>query len=361
MNEARIERVTEKMREQGADLLLVSDRTVMKYLTGFSLDSGERLCALLISADGTVRLILNDLFRAQKPEIDTVFYNDTDDTAEILLAEMHGVKTLAVDKNWPCRFLLALQEKAGGIRYINSSPVIDKVRIRKDADEQEKMIRSSQINDRVMARLIPEIREGQTEKELASLVRKLYMEEGCEDVSFEPICSFAANAADPHHGPDDTVGRRGDCLVIDIGGMKDGYASDMTRTVFLGEVSDRQKEIYETVLEANRLGKLAARPGNRMCDVDRAARDYIESRGFGKYFTHRTGHSIGIEDHEWGDVSSVNTDVIMPGQCFSVEAGIYIPEEGIGVRIEDLVLITEDGCRVLNSYPRDLTVVPFDE
>ena len=150
-------------------------------------------------------------------------------------------------------------------------------------------------------------------------------------------------------------------MVLDIGGLKDDYCSDMTRTVFLGTVSDRQRQIYEVVLEANLRGIAAAKPGNRMCDVDNAVRSFIEEKGFGPYFTHRTGHSIGLEVHETGDVSAVNETLIRPGQCFSVEPGIYIPEEGIGVRIEDLVLITEDGCEVLNRYPKELMVVPFPE
>ena len=116
--------------------------------------------------------------------------------------------------------------------------------------------------------------------------------------------------------------------------------------------------IYDIVAEANRRGIEAAKPGNRMCDVDLAARNYIEEKGYGQYFTHRTGHSIGLEDHEFGDVSSVNETVIRPGQCFSVEPGIYLPDEGIGVRIEDLVLVTEDGCEVLNHFTKDLIVVP---
>ena len=147
-------------------------------------------------------------------------------------------------------------------------------------------------------------------------------------------------------------------MILDIGAFKDNYASDMTRTVFIGEVSDRAREIYDIVVEANRRGIEAAKPGNRMCDVDLAARNYIEEKGYGQYFTHRTGHSIGLEDHEFGDVSSVNEDIIQVGQCFSVEPGIYLAEEGIGVRIEDLVIITEDGCEVLNHYTKDLIVVP---
>ena len=358
MNTERIRRITEMMKENGADCLLVSDPVVIRYICGSSPESGERLIALLIRQDGNALLILNALFSGQQPDAETVYYNDTDDAVALLSGYLGQCGVLAVDKNWPARFLLRLQELKPEMKYMNSSAVIDRVRQIKDPDEQRKMIAVSQLNDRVMSAFIPLIKAGQTELELAATVRRLYKEAGADGVSFDPICSFAGNAADPHHGPDDTVGKPGDCLVIDIGCMKDGYASDMTRTVFLGEASPRQKEIYEIVKEANRRGVEAARPGNRMCDVDRAARDYIESKGFGPYFTHRTGHSIGMEDHEWGDASSVNTDVIRPGQCFSVEPGIYLKDEKIGVRVEDLVLITEDGCRVLNEVSRELTVIP---
>ena len=139
--------------------------------------------------------------------------------------------------------------------------------------------------------------------------------------------------------------------------MYKNYASDMTRTVFIGEASERAREIYEIVKEANLRGIAAAKPGNKMSDVDKAARSYIEEKGYGKYFTHRTGHSIGLECHEAGDVSSVNDSIIEVGQIFSVEPGIYLLDEGIGVRIEDLVLITEDGCEVLNKVSKDLKIV----
>ena len=220
---------------------------------------------------------------------------------------------------------------------------------------------ASRLNDGVMAKLVEAVSENHTELELKALLQKFYTEAGCEGFSFEPITAFAGNAADPHHSPDGSRGKFGDGVVLDIGGLKDDYCSDMTRTVFLGAVSDRQREIYDVVLEANRRGIAAAKPGNRMCDVDNAARGYITEMGFGKYFTHRTGHSIGLEVHEAGDVSAVNEAIIRPGQCFSVEPGIYIPEENIGVRIEDLVLITEDGCEVLNHYPKELQVIPFEK
>ncbi len=228
----------------------------------------------------------------------------------------------------------------------------------KDEEEIAILRESSRLNDLVMDELIPWVGKGLSEKELNTKVREIYKKHGINEVSFDPITAYAKGAADPHHVTDDTKGKYGDCVILDIGGFYKNYASDMTRTVFIGEVSERQKEIYDIVVEANLRGIAAAKPGNRMCDVDLAARNYIEEKGYGKYFTHRTGHSCGLEDHEFGDVSSVNEDIIKPGQCFSVEPGIYLPEEGIGVRIEDLVITTEDGCEVLNKYTKDLIVVP---
>ena len=360
MNHTKLQNVLSAMEKQGVSQLIVSDPAVIFYLTGARIEPGERMLALLLRTDGAHRFFINDLFR-QTRELGApiTYYNDTQDGVAILAASLTAGKTTAIDKNWPARFLLRLQELFDG-RCVNSSPIIDGVRAIKTSEEQEKMRVSSRINDAVMERLIACLGQNHTEKELGEILLKLYLDEGCSGFSFEPITAFAGNAADPHHVPDNSRGKRGDCVVLDIGGVKDDYCSDMTRTVFLGEVSARAREIYEVVLEANRRGIAAAKPGNRMRDVDDAARNYITEKGFGPYFTHRTGHSIGLEVHEAGDVSAVNDALIRPGQCFSVEPGIYIPEENIGVRIEDLVLITESGCEVLNHFPKELTVVPFD-
>lgn len=361
MNKNRIHRVLMAMEEAQIPQMIVSDPVAIYYLTGKWIHPGERLLALYLNRNGKHKLIVNELFPQEESEIEIVWYNDIQDGVEILSTFVEKNKVMGIDKTWPAKFLLRLQELGGGSRYVNGSVLIDRVRMIKDEEEQEYMRTSSAINDYVMEELISWVGKGLSEKELGSKVRELYAEQGCEDVSFPPITAFAGNAADPHHETDDTKGKYGDGVVLDIGGFKDGYASDMTRTIFLGEVSERQKEIYQIVLEANLRGIAAAKPGNRMCDVDLAARKYIEEKGYGKYFTHRTGHSIGLEDHEYGDVSSVNEDLIQVGQCFSVEPGIYLPEENLGVRIEDLVLITEDGCEVLNKFTKELIVVPIEE
>ncbi len=361
MNE-RFTRVIEKMKEENVPQLIVSDPVAIFYLTGKWIYPGERLLALFIHKDGDPKLVINELFPQEEDlGVELIWYNDVEDGVEILSKYIHEDEIMGIDKEWPAKFLLRLQELLPDKKYVNSSLLIDKVRMIKDEEEKELMRESSRINDKVMEELIPWVVEGLTERELSDKVKKIYAKHGIQKVSFEPITAYAKGAADPHHETDDAKGKTGDCVVLDIGGFYKNYASDMTRTVFIGEVSERQREIYEIVKEACQRGIDAAKPGNRMCDVDLAARNYIEEKGFGKYFTHRTGHSIGLEDHEYGDVSSVNEHIILPGQCFSVEPGIYLPDEGIGVRIEDLVLITEDGCEVLNQFTKDLIVVPQEE
>ncbi len=359
MDQGKVTRVLAAMKEQELTQMIVSDPVAIFYLTGKWIIPGERLLALYLNVSGDHKLVINKLFPQEKDlGVEIVWYDDVEDGVEILSRYVEKDKPMGIDKTWQARFLLRLQELGGGSRFVNASPIVDDIRMIKDEKEQALMRESSRLNDLAMERLIPWVVKGLTEKELNAKIREIYQELGCDGVSFDPITAYAKGAADPHHVTDDSRGRRGDCVILDIGAFKDDYASDMTRTVFIGEVSGRAREIYDIVAGANRRGIEAAKPGNRMCDVDLAARNYIEEKGYGQYFTHRTGHSIGLEDHEFGDVSSVNETVIRPGQCFSVEPGIYLPEEGIGVRIEDLVLVTEDGCEVLNHFTKDLIVVP---
>ena len=361
MDREKLKRIYKKMEERNLPQMIITDPPAIFYLTGKWIHPGERMLALYISTKGKERFFVNRLFPIEEDlGVEIQYFDDTEDSVELLSQVVDKESPLGVDKTWPARFLLRLQELKAASSYVNGSVIVDKVRQIKDKDEQEKLIQSSLLNDAVMAELIPYVVKGHTEKELNAIARELYKKHGASDVSFNPITAYGRGAADPHHETDDTKGKRGDCVLLDIGGVLDNYISDMTRTVFLGAVSERHKEIYQIVRDANLRGIAMAKPGNRMCDVDLACRNYIEEKGFGKYFTHRTGHSAGIEDHEVGDVSSVNEEVIEVGQCFSVEPGIYIPEENIGVRVEDLVLITEDGCKVLNHYPKDLLVVKED-
>ena len=192
-----------------------------------------------------------------------------------------------------------------------------------------------------------------TEREVAEFIDAQFRAHGCEGPSFTTIVSFGANAADPHHEPDDTVLKEGDCVLFDMGCVKSRYCSDMTRTWFCGQPTEKQAAVHDLVRRANEAAEALIKPGVRLCELDAAARDLITEAGYGAYFNHRLGHFIGQTDHEKGDVSSANTAVARPGMIFSIEPGVYLPGE-FGVRVEDLVLVTETGCEVLNRNDKRL-------
>ena len=362
MDTNKLDRILKEMEAQGMSQMIITDPPSIYYLTGKWIHPGERMLALYLNVNGDHKIIINKLFPQEKDlGVEIVWYDDVEDAVEIISIYVEKDKPIGIDKVWPARFLLRLQELGAGSKFLNGSLIVDGVRQIKDEKEQQLMREAGAANDKIVERLIPYVVKGYTELEMEKICRDMYAETGHSDVSFTPIIGYGKSGADPHHANANIKGQVGDSVIIDIGGILNDYCSDLTRTVFIGEVSDRAREVYEVVKEAQLRGIAAAKPGNRMCDVDKACRDYITEKGFGEYFTHRTGHSIGMEDHEYGDVSSVNTAIIKPGQCFSIEPGIYLMDEGIGVRIEDIVLITEDGCETLNNYTKDLIVVPVEE
>jgi Xaa-Pro dipeptidase len=204
---------------------------------------------------------------------------------------------------------------------------------------------------------IPLIKAGMTEKELASeLVIQLLQHGSQSEVPFAPIVSGGPNSANPHASPSDRKIRPGDLLVVDWGAAVNGYISDLTRTFAVGEVKEEYRKIHQIVLEANAAGREAGKPGVTCADVDKAARDVIEKAGYGKYFTHRTGHGIGMEGHEEPYMRGDNIQLLELGMAYTVEPGIYLPERN-GVRIEDNVVITETGAECLSDMQRGLVVV----
>lgn len=357
MNDLRLKRVIEKMERHNLTQLIISDPASIFYLTGKWIHPGERMLALYINIDGKVKLFINELFPiGEDLGLEKIWYNDVDDCIKILYDGIDKSKTLGIDKNWPSKFLLDLIELGYKGPLMNSSLIIDRVRMIKDEDEIKLMKNASKLNDRAMGKLKDVVPKRYQERKLCKLLGSIYEEIGSDGYAFIPIIAYGKNAANPHHISNNTMITEGDSVILDIGCVKDSYCSDMTRTVFYRSVSDEQKKVYNIVLEANKRAIETIKPGIRFCDVDKAAREYIESMGFGQYFTHRTGHCVGIEVHDFGDVSAVNEDVLEEGMIFSIEPGIYMQGK-FGVRIEDLVLVTKNGCENLNSYSKDLMIV----
>ncbi len=357
MNNNRMKKVLKSMKEENIEQLIISDGASIYYLTDLWIHSQERMLVLMLCLEKEPMLFVNELFPIPEcQEFTTIRYNDTDDPIRILEKHITEGKRIGIDKNWPARFLIGLLKASPGLKVENGSYIVDRIRMIKEPEEIEKMKVASKINDEAMKKLFEEISEDYTEKQMTKRLGEIYEELGADGFSFEPIVAYGKNGANPHHTPGNDQLKEGDSVLIDIGCHKDSYASDMTRTVFYKRMSKEQEKIYRIVQEANLAGIKAIQIGAKFSDVDQAVRDYIEKKGCGEYFTHRTGHSIGIEVHEYGDVSASNEEIIQGGMIFSIEPGIYL-SDNFGVRIEDLVLVTDKGAKVLNHVPKEPLVV----
>lgn len=357
MYNERIKKVIEEMKKENLSQIIVTSAPSLFYLTGKMIHAGERMIALYINTSGEKKFIVNKLFPVEEcKDIDIIWYDDIEDSVEILSNFTDKTKVIGIDKDWKAHFLIRLMELKGANGFVNSSPIIDNLRMIKDSNEIELMIDASKINDEIMSKVAENIDIDKTEKEICSFITEKFLEAGTAGNSFPSIVAYGANAADPHCESGDNTLKEGDCIVVDMGCRKNNYCSDMTRTFFYKKVSERHAQIYNIVLEANKRAINAVKAGVRFCDVDNAARNYIKEKGYGEYFTHRTGHCIGIEVHDFGNVSSVNEQVLEAGMVFSIEPGIYLKDD-IGVRIEDLVMVTKDGCKILNNYSKELTII----
>ena len=356
MNDARIATVMRNLGQMGLTQTLVSDPWSVSYLIGYKTDPGERFFALLLREGKEPTLFLNRLFpSAEHTGARVIGLSDTDDVIGLVAAEVDPAAELGVDKELAARWLVPMMERGTCAGYRLGSPAVDGARAIKDERERELMREASRMNDEAMSWLFSRVREGVTEAEIAEGLLAEYRRLGADDFSFPPIVSFGAHSADPHHSPDGTRLEHGQVVLFDVGCRANGYCSDMTRTLFFGEPSERDREVYECVRRANEAAEAIVRPGALFSEIDLTARRIIEDAGYGPYFTHRLGHQIGIQEHEPGDVSSTHDEPVEEGMIFSIEPGIYLPGE-MGVRIEDLVIVTANGCEVLNSYPKGITI-----
>ncbi|MBQ8995513.1 MAG: aminopeptidase P family protein [Oscillospiraceae bacterium] len=340
--------------QRSVDAILLSNPTSIFYLSGAKIEPFERMWLLLVPAKGESVLFANKLFVFEDTGIETVWHTDSDNAPELLCSYLNGFSVLGVDRDVPAKYLVPILHSYPKMD-IEVSNALEDLRIVKDEEELELMRISSKINDEVIVEAFDRLRPGMTEKDLSAIIEDSYVAHGAQCPSFGTIVAFGANAADPHHEPDNTVFTGEGGVLIDMGCTYREYCSDMTRTCFYGRVTEKEKLVYNTVLEATEKAKTIIKPGVRFCDIDAAARNHIAEAGFGEYFTHRLGHCIGLMDHEPEDVGPVNEHPVREGMVFSIEPGIYVPGE-VGVRIEDLVIVTKDGYESLNHVPRDLVV-----
>jgi Xaa-Pro aminopeptidase len=259
------------------------------------------------------------------------------------------------EQNLPYALYRALTE--AGVDAVPTAGLVESLRAVKDADEIDRMRRAAALSDEVFAALAEERFSGRSERELAWWVERSFRERGAEGVSFEAVVGAGGTAASPHAVPGEEPIEPGVLVVVDAGCVLDGYCSDCTRTFAVGDLSERQQELYALCLEAQLAGLDAVAAEVHGRDADAASRSLIESQGLGWAYGHGMGHGVGLQIHEAPTLRPESTDVLEAGNVVSVEPGIYIPDESVGVRIEDLVLVTDDGCERLTQFTKELVTV----
>lgn len=357
----RLDRVRAAMQRDGTDLLLIGPSADLRWLVGYHALALERLTLLLVPADGAATLVTPALEtpRARAAGVADhaaiVDYEETDDPVA-LVADLVGPRlgTVAVQDRLWTSFTLQLQHALDADAWIPGSRVTGPLRVRKDAEEVAALHAVGEAIDAVHARVPSWLRPGRTEREVGRDIAEA-IRESHDEVNFVIVAS-GPNGASPHHETGDRVLEDGDAVVVDIGGTLDGYCSDETRNYALGTPDPAYAELHQVLEQAQQAAVAHAGPGVTAASVDAAARDLLTAHGHGEHFLHRTGHGIGVEEHEPPWIVAGNDRLLEPGMAFSIEPGIYVADTH-GARIEDIVVVTHDGVVSCNHRPRELVEV----
>lgn len=359
---SRIEQLEQSMNEKGWDSLLVTDPKHVYYLTGFASDPHERFLGLLLVRGEEPTLIVPALdaeaANAASTVKNIVTHGDTDNPYALLQRLFKGsIGTLGIEKE---QLTVARYEELSAAvsakQYADIGPLLRSMRVNKSPEEIKRMKHAMELIEEVLRQGLKSVKTGVTEIEIVAELEYLMKKLGAQGPSFETMVLSGPKTALPHGTPGDRKIQHGDLLMFDMGVYADGYASDITRTFAVGDISPELKKIYNAVLEANLQGIQAIKPGATLASVDKAARDAIENAGYGPYFLHRLGHGLGMDVHEYPSVHGNNADLVQPGMVFTVEPGVYVAGLG-GVRIEDDIFVTDNGVEVLTSYPKELTIL----
>ncbi|NKY88083.1 M24 family metallopeptidase [Nocardia veterana] len=359
----RLERAAQLTRAAHLDALLITPGPDLRYLLGSNAQSFERLTCLIIPASGEtpsvvvpkLELAALDGSAAGELGLSLVPWVDGVDPYGVVKSTLNAGARVAVDDAMPALHLLPIADALTALP-VSATPIVRQLRMIKDTAEIDALRRAGAAIDRVHARMGEWLRPGRTEAEVAADIAAAIVEEGHGHADFV-IVGSGPNGANPHHSHSDRVIEAGDVVVIDIGGpVEPGYFSDSTRTYVLGEPDPEIAERYAALERAQAAAVAAVRPGVTAESVDAAARNLLSEAGFGEAFIHRTGHGIGLSVHEEPYIVAGNDTVLRPGMAFSVEPGIYFGGEW-GARIEDIVIVTEDGGESVNHRPHGLTVL----
>ncbi|MEU5696279.1 Xaa-Pro peptidase family protein [Actinosynnema sp. NPDC020468] len=348
------------LRETGLDALLVTNLLNVRYLTGFTGSNG----AVLVAAESDDRSVFctdgryTEQSAQQVPDLERVI----DRPCDVVLARW-AVKDGAGRVGFESGHVTVdgldlLVEAVGGGELVRAPGVVEGLRVVKDDAEVEALRMACAAADRALAGLIEHggLRVGRTEKEIARELENRMLDHGAAGPSFDSIVAAGAHSAVPHHRPTDAVVRAGDFVKLDFGALVDGYHSDMTRTLVVGQAADWQRDLYELVAAAQAAGRAVLAPGTPIAEVDRASREVIEEAGYGAQFPHGLGHGVGLEIHEAPALSKAGAGTLLPGMAVTVEPGVYLAGKG-GVRIEDTLVVRQGAPELLTLTTKELVVV----
>jgi len=361
----RLRRLKQRLIAADVNFLALVPGPNLFYFTGLRMHLSERPIVALLPASDAQPILIAPSFEVGKLSAASPWriYSYADGTpyqtafdAAADECDLHG-KAIAVEL-LGMRMLewTLLSQSVRLLRQASADELIAPLRMVKDPTEVAAMRRATALAEAAFAETLAQIRPGMTERAVAGLLMSRLLSAGAQSLPFEPLVQAGPNAANPHAHASDRPLQRGDLVVIDFGAVVDGYISDITRTIAIGEPNAEMRAVYEVVKAANAAGRAAARPGATGEAVDRAARQVIASAGYGPHFIHRTGHGLGLEGHEPPYMVHGDLTMLQPGMTFTVEPGIYLAGEG-GVRIEDVVLVTAEGSECLTTLPRELVAL----
>lgn len=358
----RLRRAANLAKERDLDALVFGTGSDLQYLIGSSVSSHERLTALVITADGASTLVLPAVERGETAncavgdlDVEVVLWEDGQDAHHIVANLIAGAATIGIGASLTADHLIPLQQLTEA-KTVLASAMLKELFMRKDAAEIEQLRIAGAAIDRVHARVPEMLRIGRTEREVAAEISDAILAEGHIAVDFV-IVGSAENGANPHHDFSDRILGDGDVVVVDIGGtLPLGYHSDCTRTYVVGKPGAHESAAWSALRKAQEAAVAAVRPGVSAAEIDAIARKSLTAAGYGDYFIHRTGHGIGLSTHEEPFIMAGNDLKLEPGMAFSVEPGIYI-SGSFGMRLEDIIVVTEDGGESVNNGSHELIEV----
>ena len=359
----RLDRAAAAAASRGVDVLLITPSHDYAYLLGYAAPAMERLTCLIVPAEGPPSLVLP---RLEEPlarhrlgelasELEILAWDETDDPVRLVQSLVGSARRVAVQDQMWARFALRLRAALDPAELVPAGSAMGELRRVKNAEEIDRLRTVAAAADQAMLAITGERLSGRTEAEVSRHIRDLLIDAGHDDAGFAIVAS-GPNSASPHHEPGDRTIGAGDAIVLDIGGVRAGYASDTSRTAFVGDPPPDFASLFAVLGQAQAAACDAVRPGVPAAEIDAVARGIITEAGYGEAFLHRTGHGIGMETHEEPYIVASNPEPLVAGNAFSIEPGIYIRDTW-GARIEDIVICTDTGGERLNTTSTELFLV----